>query len=126
MSERITPEWLISVGIYPSDAGKRNRDDAPQEFGVRVVGGTDDGWKTTSDEDEGGDEIADLVVSLEPDRETVAVCVETYSLPSLNTVAIVELGSRSTRAEILDLCRALRAWAVKYEIAAPSGGREPC
>ncbi len=119
MDDRVTPEWLISVGIYPSEAGLARPDDAPKEFGCRIVGGTDDGWKKSSDEDEDGDEIAELVIAFEEGRESVAVCIETWSLPSLNTVAIVELGSRHTRAEVLDLCRALKAWAIKYPENAP-------
>jgi hypothetical protein len=110
MNERITPEWLISIGIYPSDAGKKHPNDPPTEFFARIVGGTDDGWKTSSDEDENGDEIADLVIAYEEDRESVSVWIEVYREPDLNTVAVVEIGSRYTRKEILDLCCELKAW----------------
>lgn len=116
-AERITPEWLREIGIYRSDCGAKNSgepDELVTEFGCRIVGGTDDGWKTSSDQDQDGDEIADLVLVYEDDRETVSVYVETWRLPDLNTVALVELGSRRTRGEILALCRALRAWAIRY------------
>ena len=116
-SERVTPEWLVSVGIYPSDEGKKHPDDPPKEFGVRIVGGTDDGWKSSSDQDEDGDEIAVLVVAFEGDRGSVSVYIETYSLPALKTTGLIELGSRTSRDEILDLCRSLKAWAVRYKAA---------
>lgn len=119
--EPITAEWLSSVGIYQSDAGKNSPDHPPTEFGARIRGGTDDGLKTSSDQDADGDEIADLVVALAPGENWVSVYVETYALPSLNTVAIVELGVRHSRQEILDLCRALKAWAITY----PPDAKEP-
>lgn len=105
-TEPITGDWLASVGIYPGD-------EPEGEYAVRIVGGTDDGWKEDSGADRPGDEIANLVVV--PDPAGWASCyVETYRLPDLNTAAIVELGVRHTRAEILDLCRALKAWAIHY------------
>lgn len=115
-AEPITAEWLIGLGIFPGDDG-RQLDGTPTEFAVRIRGGTDDGWKHTSDQDADGDEIANLEIVLEPGEPWVQVYVETYSLPSLNTVAIVELGVRHTRAEILDLCRVLKAWAIRYPTA---------
>lgn len=113
VSEPINAEWLHSVGIYQSDEGKLKDGDPPVEFGCRIVGGTDDGWKEDSDQDEPGDEIANLVVVPAEDG-SAAVYVETYKLPGLETVSIVELGVRKSRVEILDLCRALKAWAITY------------
>lgn len=108
--EPITAEWLSSVGIYPGDHLCQH--DAP-EHAIRIRGGSDDGWKEDSDADQPGDEIANLVIA--PDPAGWAGCyAETYRIPDLNTVAIVELGVRHTRAEILDLCRALKAWGVTY------------
>ncbi len=111
MVGRITHEWLISVGIYPNEA-------LPLDYSCRIVGGDDDGWKTSSDQDQDGDEIADLVISFPEDdgepTDWVHVYIETWQLPDLNTVCLVPLGTRKTQEEILALCRALRAWAIKY------------
>lgn len=114
MSEPINHEWLRSIGIYQSDDGKKHPDDEPTEFGVRVVGGSDDGWKTSSDDDDPKDEIVELIVALEPGESWVSVWLEVYTEGTRKTVAVIELGPRRTRAEILDLCRALKAWAIKY------------
>lgn len=129
MTDPITGDWLRSVQIFPSDEGKPflpdgepDYDAPPVEFGVRIRGGTDDGWKTNSDDDTHGDEIAQLVVVPNEDG-SAGVFIEVWRMPDraavtasvgLTTVAVVELGTRHTRDEILDLCRALKAWAVKF------------
>lgn len=117
----ITAEWLTAVGIYPSEAGTAGGARPPTEFAARIRGGTDDGWKKSTDQDGDGDEIAELVIELQPGEEWVAVYVETYALPSLNTVALIYLGTRRTRREILELCRALKAWGVDANIETLKG-----
>lgn len=104
----ITPEWLKSIGIYPDDLDK------PREYCARIVGASDYGQKEDSDDDKDGDEIAHLVVVLAPEDGSVSCYLETYELPSLNTRDMIELGIRKTRNEILELCHALKAWAIKY------------
>ncbi len=115
MSEGITAEWLKSVGIYQSDAGKKTPHDKPSEFAIRIVGGSDSGWMSSSDDNKDGDEIAELIVSLQGDEANVYI--ETYTIPGQATAAVIELGRRQTRQEILDLCRALKAWSLKYDRA---------
>jgi hypothetical protein len=105
MSKGITADWLKSVGIYPGDT-------PDNEFSVRIVGGSDSGWMSSSDDNKDGDEICDLVVSLQGGEANVFI--ETWSIPGQMTTAVIELGRRQTREEVLDLCRALKAWAVKY------------
>ena len=112
MTDPITGDWLTSVGIYPSDDGKPflpdgnlDYDAPPVEFGVRVRGGSDDGAH--------GDEVVELVVVPNGDG-SAAVYLEVYRIPGQTTVEVVDLGTRHTRDEILDMCRALKAWAVKY------------
>ena len=114
--EPISADWLKSVGIYPSDEGRTKT--GPTEFGVRVVGGSDSGWKEDSGQDIPGDEIANLVVVPIKDGAEAEVYLETYEKPSLNTVEMISLGVRKTRGEILDLCRGLKAWAITYPAAA--------
>jgi hypothetical protein len=116
--EPITRDWLTSIGILQSDAGKSHPNDTATEYGCRIRGGDDDGWKTSSDDDKNEDEIAELNIVFEKDGSVYAY-VETYTQPRkggthCETVSMVELGQRHTRGEILELCRALKAWAITY------------
>ncbi len=104
---KITDQWLSYVGILPHG-------EVDNEFGVRIRGGSDDGWKTTSDQDVDGDEVCTLVLVLVPGDGIVCVYIELYELPSLNTTALIELGIRRSRAEVLLLCKALGAWGIRY------------
>lgn len=104
--EPIDAEWLKSVGIHQHDSTE-------PEFHCRIVGGSDDGWKHSSDDDAQEDEIAELVVC--PLEDGSAACyIETWQLPDMNTTALIDLGVRKTRSEVLDLCRALKAWSVSF------------
>lgn len=112
--EAITPEWLLSIGFVTDN------EKAAGEYEVRIVGGSDMGFKEDSDADDPNDEIAGLILSPVEDSEVGAwlAFVETYHATTLNSVAIVELGSRQTKSEVILLCKALKAWGMKY----PTGG----
>lgn len=114
MSTPITPEWLSSIGIYPKDGNKPER----YEHTVRIRGADDSGWKMSSEHDTPGDEIANLVVAYAEEEygDAVGIYIETYTITNLNTVECIYLGLRHTREEVLDLCRALKAWGVKYDV----------
>jgi hypothetical protein len=110
MSEPITAEKLIAMGIYG------NGEPDCTEFSARIRGGSDTGYKQDSDEDAPNDEIAELVLTPAEDFGLGAwlACIETYHATTKNTVAIIDLGSRTTMEEVVELCRALKAWAVNY------------
>lgn len=109
-ADRITPERLLALGFMTDD------EKAAGEFCVRIRGGDDDGWKRDSDADKPEDEIAELCLSPVPNSETGAwgAFLETYRSTDLNVVASIELGIRETMAEVIALCRGLKAWAIRY------------
>lgn len=111
--ELINREWLKSVGIYPCELTQR-AGELPHEYGVRIRGGSDMGDKRDSNADKPGDEIAELIIAFEPDG-SVHAFIETYEEGTNKTLAVIELGRRETRAEVLELCRGLMAWAIRYD-----------
>lgn len=113
----ITPDALLGIGFLTDD------EKAAGEFCARIVGGSDDGWKQNSNADKPNDEIAELILSPVEDSEVGAwgVFIETYQYATqplhstgIKTVAVIELGTRTTMGEILVLCRALKAWTIRY------------
>jgi hypothetical protein len=111
--EPITLDALKKIGFLGSHG------EPSDELRVRIVGGSDDGWKKDSSMDDPKDEIANLVVGRVEESETGArhCWIETYHVTTLNTVDLISLGTRTTIAEIVWLCRSLKAWAV----ACPNG-----
>lgn len=118
----IDQEWLAAVGIYVYEEASATPS-GTKEHSTRILGGDDvDGEKRSSDDDKGGDEIAELVVT--PNDDGTAYCyIESYKLTlgnsgvvhvAGNSVSVTAIGIRRSRREILELCRALKAWAIFY------------
>jgi len=112
-AEPITRDWLKGIGVYPCELTQRAGEE-PHEFGVRIRGGSDNGDKTSSNDDKPGDEIAELVLSFDADG-CVYAFVESYEDGTNKTRNVIELGRRETREEVLELCYALKAWAIRYD-----------
>ncbi len=108
MDVGISAERLLAIGFATDD------EKAAGEYCVRIRGGSDDGWKQSSDDDDPADEIAELILSPVEGSAAWGCFVETYHATTLATVAVVELGSRRTMDEVIALCRSLKAWAMRY------------
>lgn len=103
--------WLTAVGIHEFE-NEHTSSLGHGEYSARIEGGVP-GGRTCSSEDQDGDEIAKLVIYLEESGRAVAY-IETYEHPTYTNLSITMIGPRTTRAEVLQLCRALKAWAIVY------------